>query len=175
MVQSTVSGCPMCCPSVPTVCTGHCSNYQFKCDDGCCIDIMYACDGKQHCPDRSDEDFCSNCKKAWCPTVVCVLSMKTSTTPPPPPLGISLVDSSRKSVTHPADLLSLHQPVAQKEETGDGSPPQAEPKKTLDGPQDSSKSAPPQSSTRLETQVSQGQVGFVLHLHIDRVAALNTW
>ncbi|XP_033846432.1 low-density lipoprotein receptor-related protein 11 [Periophthalmus magnuspinnatus] len=42
------------------VCTGHCSNYQFKCDDGCCIDITYACDGKQHCPDRSDEDFCPN-------------------------------------------------------------------------------------------------------------------
>ncbi|XP_028295030.1 low-density lipoprotein receptor-related protein 11 [Gouania willdenowi] len=42
------------------VCTGHCSNYQFKCDDGCCIDITFACDGKQHCPDRSDEDFCPN-------------------------------------------------------------------------------------------------------------------
>uniref|UniRef100_A0A673KFV7 Low density lipoprotein receptor-related protein 11 n=1 Tax=Sinocyclocheilus rhinocerous TaxID=307959 RepID=A0A673KFV7_9TELE len=25
-------------------------------------DIGYACDGKQHCPDRSDEDFCQNCK-----------------------------------------------------------------------------------------------------------------
>uniref|UniRef100_A0A672R8R8 Low density lipoprotein receptor-related protein 11 n=1 Tax=Sinocyclocheilus grahami TaxID=75366 RepID=A0A672R8R8_SINGR len=24
--------------------------------------IGYACDGKQHCPDRSDEDFCQNCK-----------------------------------------------------------------------------------------------------------------
>ncbi|KAK0151562.1 Low-density lipoprotein receptor-related protein 11 [Merluccius polli] len=42
----------------PEVCTGHCSHYQFLCDDGCCIDIDYACDGKQHCPDRSDEDFC---------------------------------------------------------------------------------------------------------------------
>ncbi|XP_073711848.1 low-density lipoprotein receptor-related protein 11 [Misgurnus anguillicaudatus] len=42
------------------VCTGHCSRYQFMCDDGCCIDIGYACDGKQHCPDRSDEDFCQN-------------------------------------------------------------------------------------------------------------------
>ncbi|XP_062858529.1 low-density lipoprotein receptor-related protein 11 [Trichomycterus rosablanca] len=42
------------------VCTHHCSQYQFMCDDGCCIDISYACDGKQHCPDRSDEDFCSN-------------------------------------------------------------------------------------------------------------------
>ncbi|KAF3850146.1 hypothetical protein F7725_019865 [Dissostichus mawsoni] len=40
------------------VCTGSCSKYQFKCDDGCCIDITYACDGKQHCTDRSDEDFC---------------------------------------------------------------------------------------------------------------------
>ncbi|GAA6099383.1 low-density lipoprotein receptor-related protein 11 [Tachysurus ichikawai] len=42
------------------VCTHHCSHYQFMCDDGCCIDISYACDGKQHCPDRSDEDFCRN-------------------------------------------------------------------------------------------------------------------
>ncbi|XP_072534695.1 low-density lipoprotein receptor-related protein 11 [Salminus brasiliensis] len=42
------------------VCTRHCSRYQFMCDDGCCIDISYACDGKQQCPDRSDEDFCRN-------------------------------------------------------------------------------------------------------------------
>ncbi|KAJ0061041.1 hypothetical protein NL108_004761 [Boleophthalmus pectinirostris] len=58
------------------VCTGHCSNYQFKCDDGCCIDITYACDGKQHCPDRSDEDFCPN------------------------------FESSRKSVTHSMNIPS---------------------------------------------------------------------
>ncbi|XP_061742241.1 low-density lipoprotein receptor-related protein 11 [Nerophis ophidion] len=56
------------------VCTGRCSNYQFKCDDGCCIDITFACDGKQHCPDRSDEDFCPN------------------------------FDTSRKSVTHTEGL-----------------------------------------------------------------------
>ncbi|XP_026885360.2 low-density lipoprotein receptor-related protein 11 isoform X1 [Electrophorus electricus] len=42
------------------VCTRHCSRYQFMCDDGCCIDISYACDGKQQCPDRSDEDFCQH-------------------------------------------------------------------------------------------------------------------
>ncbi|KAF7694356.1 low-density lipoprotein receptor-related protein 11 [Silurus meridionalis] len=58
------------------VCTHHCSPYQFMCDDGCCIDISYACDGKQHCPDRSDEDFCRN------------------------------FDSGRKTVTHPASPLS---------------------------------------------------------------------
>ncbi|KAM3603379.1 uncharacterized protein V6R79_021118 [Siganus canaliculatus] len=72
------------------VCTGHCSNYQFKCDDGCCIDITYACDGKQHCPDRSDEDFCPN------------------------------FDSSRKSVTHPNDQSDPHRLVSQAEEAGDG-------------------------------------------------------
>ncbi|XP_071380750.1 low-density lipoprotein receptor-related protein 11 [Centroberyx affinis] len=54
------------------VCTSHCSRYQFMCDDGCCIDITYACDGKQQCPDRSDEAFCQN------------------------------FDSNRKTVTHPA-------------------------------------------------------------------------
>ncbi|XP_028857927.1 low-density lipoprotein receptor-related protein 11 [Denticeps clupeoides] len=42
------------------VCTGRCSRYQFMCDDGCCVDISFACDGKQQCPDRSDEAFCQN-------------------------------------------------------------------------------------------------------------------
>ncbi|KAG8011388.1 Low-density lipoprotein receptor-related protein 11 [Nibea albiflora] len=110
------------------VCTGHCSNYQFKCDDGCCIDITYACDGKQHCPDRSDEDFCPN------------------------------FDSSRKSVTHPADLPSARQPVAQTEDAGDDSMLQTVPRKTTENivpPKDSSKVTPPQSPSQQETPVSQ--------------------
>lgn len=75
----------------PEVCTGRCSNYQFKCDDGCCIDITYACDGKQHCPDRSDEDFCPN------------------------------FDGSRKSVSHSMDMPSPRRLVTQtdtEEQTG---------------------------------------------------------
>ncbi|TNM94756.1 hypothetical protein fugu_017515 [Takifugu bimaculatus] len=97
-------------------CTGHCSNYQFKCDDGCCIDITYACDGKQQCPDRSDEDFCSD------------------------------FNGGRKSVTHPADPPSRHR-------TADGAA------RTAGAPQDRKTSAPPQSSRRAETQVSQSHVG----------------
>ncbi|GLD49724.1 low-density lipoprotein receptor-related protein 11 [Lates japonicus] len=106
------------------VCTGHCSNYQFKCDDGCCIDITYACDGKQHCPDRSDEDFCPD------------------------------FDGSRKSVTHPVDLPSPRQPVAQTEEAEDGSVP----RKTVENvapPQDRTKTNPPENPSQQKASVSQ--------------------
>ncbi|KAM8847299.1 low-density lipoprotein receptor-related protein 11 [Synchiropus picturatus] len=90
----------------PEVCTGHCSNYQFKCDDGCCVDITLACDGKQHCPDRSDEDFCPD------------------------------FDGGRKSVTHPggrpgspgpAQDGSVVQPEPKKT-VQDVTPPQDRPK-----------------------------------------------
>ncbi|XP_041660709.1 low-density lipoprotein receptor-related protein 11 [Cheilinus undulatus] len=110
------------------VCTGHCSNYQFKCDDGCCIDITFACDGKQHCPDRSDEDFCPN------------------------------FDSSRKSVTHTADQSSPHRPVAQTQESEDVSMTQTGSKKTVESvvpPQDRSKATPPQSPSQQEAAASQ--------------------
>ncbi|XP_030050965.1 low-density lipoprotein receptor-related protein 11 [Microcaecilia unicolor] len=43
-----------------TGCTGDCSRYQFTCDDGCCIDITFACDRVVQCPDGSDEAFCQN-------------------------------------------------------------------------------------------------------------------
>ncbi|XP_034018536.1 low-density lipoprotein receptor-related protein 11 [Thalassophryne amazonica] len=113
------------------VCTGHCSNYQFQCDDGCCVDITYACDGKQHCPDRSDEDFCPN------------------------------FDSRRKSVTHPDDLHRPHQPEDTEEEADAsmlqaGSRKTAEsigsaPAQSQDG----TKSAPPPA--RAQQKVSDSQ------------------
>ncbi|XP_056151027.1 low-density lipoprotein receptor-related protein 11 [Lampris incognitus] len=83
------------------VCTGHCSRYQFMCDDGCCIDITYACDGKQHCPDRSDEAFCHN------------------------------IDSSRKSVTHPAGVSGPHRVGAKMEGTEEDHMFQESPGRTI--------------------------------------------
>uniref|UniRef100_A0A1A8PZ06 Low density lipoprotein receptor-related protein 11 n=1 Tax=Nothobranchius pienaari TaxID=704102 RepID=A0A1A8PZ06_9TELE len=107
------------------VCTGDCSNYQFKCDDGCCIDISYACDGRQHCPDRSDEDFCTN------------------------------FDSSRKSVTHPVDLLGPQRPVAQTEPADDAVMIPTGSRKTVISTVDRSKPASPQSISEKEASVSQ--------------------
>eukprot|EP00062_Callorhinchus_milii_P009700 gi/632953786/ref/XP_007892613.1/ PREDICTED: low-density lipoprotein receptor-related protein 11 [Callorhinchus milii] len=43
-----------------TDCTGICTRYQFICDDGCCIDIILACDGTAQCSDESDEAFCQS-------------------------------------------------------------------------------------------------------------------
>uniref|UniRef100_A0A1A7YQV6 Low density lipoprotein receptor-related protein 11 n=1 Tax=Iconisemion striatum TaxID=60296 RepID=A0A1A7YQV6_9TELE len=107
------------------VCTGDCSNYQFKCDDGCCIDISYACDGRQHCPDRSDEDFCTN------------------------------FDNSRKSVTHPVDLPGPQSPVAQTEPAEDAVMIPTGSRKTVVSTVDRNKPAPPQSISEKEASVSQ--------------------
>ncbi|XP_053192702.1 low-density lipoprotein receptor-related protein 11 [Scomber japonicus] len=111
------------------VCTGHCSNYQFMCDDGCCIDITYACDGKQHCSDRSDEDFCNN------------------------------FDNNRKSVTHSVDLPGPHLPAAaHTEEAGDGSMLQTGPRKTIESvvpPQDRARTTPVQGPSQQEASVTQ--------------------
>ncbi|XP_054910255.1 low-density lipoprotein receptor-related protein 11 isoform X1 [Poeciliopsis prolifica] len=99
------------------VCTGDCSNYQFKCDDGCCIDISYACDGRQHCPDRSDEVFCTN------------------------------FDGGRKSVTHPVNPLSPQMPAVRTEQAdGAAVLPEAS-RKTVVSAVDGSSAVPVQSLT----------------------------
>ncbi|XP_056437932.1 low-density lipoprotein receptor-related protein 11 [Gadus chalcogrammus] len=107
------------------VCTGRCSHYQFLCDDGCCIDIDYACDGKQHCPDNSDEDFCPK------------------------------FESSRKSVTHPVSggAVSHSVPAASQIEGADSTLRAGpEVRKTVESvvphpvapePRDRTKAAPP--------------------------------
>lgn len=107
------------------VCTGHCSNYQFKCDDGCCIDIIYSCDGKQHCTDRSDEAFCTS------------------------------FDSNRKSVTHTADVLPPQNPDAQTEGAKEDALISAGRRKTIITPQDKSVPAPSQISTGQEESPGQ--------------------
>ncbi|KAM6954390.1 low-density lipoprotein receptor-related protein 11 [Aplochiton taeniatus] len=117
------------------VCTGVCSRYQFACDDGCCVDISYACDGKQQCPDRSDEAFCQN------------------------------LDSSRKSVTHPAGASSPHRPVVYTEQAEDHTMDQGGSRKTVEKaepeqatPGDRNLAAPPppqQNPGQQENPVSQ--------------------
>ena len=79
--------------------------------------------------------------------------------PPVILLFFSLVDNSRKSVTHTADLPSPHLPVAQTEEDTDGSMLQAGPRKTLENiipPQDRAKATPAQSPSQQEASASQG-------------------
>ncbi|KAF0023801.1 hypothetical protein F2P81_024431 [Scophthalmus maximus] len=108
------------------VCTGHCSNYQFRCDNGCCIDITYACDGTQHCPDRSDEDFCPN------------------------------FDGGRKSVSHPAgDLPGPRVPGARTDEADDGPTLQKAAGNGVPPQRDGAETAPPISPGRGPPAVSQ--------------------
>ncbi|XP_006626311.2 low-density lipoprotein receptor-related protein 11 [Lepisosteus oculatus] len=83
-------------------CTGRCSRYQFMCDDGCCIDITYACDGKQQCPDRSDEAFCQS------------------------------FDGSRKAVSHSSDTASHLDTAPYSEDGGDRVMLLGEPRKAVE-------------------------------------------
>ncbi|KAI4882681.1 hypothetical protein NFI96_024388 [Prochilodus magdalenae] len=88
------------------VCTRHCSRYQFMCDDGCCIDISYACDGKQQCPDRSDEDFCRNFDGG----------RKAVTHPSSAPLQIGEARESEGRAMIPTELHNTETPVQVKQQ-----------------------------------------------------------
>ena len=35
-----------------------CTDDEFACDDGSCIDMSLRCDGTTHCEDKSDEEDC---------------------------------------------------------------------------------------------------------------------
>lgn len=89
------------------------------------------------------------------------------TSPPFPLFSVaSLVDNSRKSVTHPADLSRPHRPADQTEEAGDASVLQTGPRKTVESivpPQDRNKATAPQGPSQQEAPVSQGKI--VLYSH----------
>jgi len=46
----------------------NCTQDEFRCDDGTCIERRYRCDREYHCPDGTDEFDC--CKSA----VYCVIT-----------------------------------------------------------------------------------------------------
>lgn len=44
---------------ITEVCSeSSCTDEQFRCSDGCCVDLAVVCDGQKHCSDGSDEDNC---------------------------------------------------------------------------------------------------------------------
>ncbi|CAL4115013.1 unnamed protein product, partial [Meganyctiphanes norvegica] len=47
-----------CTPGLTTLALTSCSNGQYTCNDGSCIDISYRCDMEVHCRDESDEENC---------------------------------------------------------------------------------------------------------------------
>lgn len=66
---------------------------------------------------------------------------------------ISPVGGGRKSVMHPAEPPSLQRPAAA---AAGGSMLQAGPGRTVGGPQDRTRSTPPQSLSKVENAVTQG-------------------
>lgn len=38
-----------------------CESGEFSCDSGCCISVLFLCDGEDNCGDGSDETLCQNC------------------------------------------------------------------------------------------------------------------
>jgi hypothetical protein len=44
----------------PTTPSRNCAPWEFRCRNGQCIDQSYFCDGRYHCSDSSDEDFCNS-------------------------------------------------------------------------------------------------------------------
>lgn len=42
--------------------TGKCKDWQWKCEDGTCIDQIDRCNNRPDCPDKSDESDCGHCE-----------------------------------------------------------------------------------------------------------------
>ncbi|KAF4529229.1 hypothetical protein B566_EDAN017203 [Ephemera danica] len=51
-------------PTIPRL-PGGCKAFEFRCNDGQCIDLYLRCDGDRDCTDGSDEQLCGTKSKSF--------------------------------------------------------------------------------------------------------------